>query len=221
MRHSKLILAGLLLVTTSIHSCSKSNFAGSNGSLLPTKKSTSATGGDPPMVEAEGGACVPGPETLAFNETPTGVLADKMDLTSSLQTGQDGRAPLQLFVGKSLADNQKVYLDSSSGLAIFRVYQGRTEGSMACGVLSNDGLHGFYLEFKDASGAAIIVANQNFSISKYPTGVSVPIGAVSAWLGYRDSHSDYFDNEGFRTPNSGSTNGCTFALRVTQHTVCE
>ena len=42
MRHSKLILAGLLLVTTSIHSCSKSNFAGSNGSPSPAKKTSNS-----------------------------------------------------------------------------------------------------------------------------------------------------------------------------------
>ena len=62
MTHSDVILVGLLLTTASIHSCAKSNFAGSNGSPPPTKKSansntttSTSTGGDPSAVSVEGG----------------------------------------------------------------------------------------------------------------------------------------------------------------------
>ena len=102
MTHSDVILVGLLLTTASIHSCAKSNFAGSNGSPPPTKKSansntttSTSTGGDPSAVSVEGGG------TTGPSNCISGDFENKKYLICK---GQKTKAESAVFCGEQKMD---------------------------------------------------------------------------------------------------------------------
>jgi hypothetical protein len=171
----------------------------------------------PPAVAPP--TCTPGPEDLQVSETVASMYPSEMDLTSSNLQGNNGMPPRQVFVTTKLAATQKIYLDSVKGETFFRIYQGAAKGHHACSA-QPDTQHGWYLQFKNDAGAVIVDASQTFSVNSYKAGITVPAGATSAWLGYRDVFTAYDDNEPYRKPNSGSTGGCTFVLHVNNTHVC-
>ncbi len=164
--------------------------------------------------------------TTTTNWMRSGLLANIMDAHVATLGGANGAQPVQAFINHDFTLGvQTVYLRAASGKSIGRVFAGTASSITNCDG-STPGLAGWFLYFRDAVGKPIgnFSVNQQdtkYAISSYAAaaGVRVPAGAATAFIGYFDNAqggdaSSYFDNEGFRSPNSGSTNGCTFNMDV-------
>lgn len=178
----------------------------------------------------------PDPITTYLYETQTGVFAAVMDAHTAAMRG-NGWAPRQVFVGHNFSiGDQTLFLTSASGNTLNRLAW-TTPSVNACNPLQQgmepvfSGIwynHGWFLYFKNAMGVVIgnftYQQDTTYALKSYITGVKIPAGAVSAWLGNFDNvqggdPSSYDDNEGNRSAASYgyasySTNGCTFNFKL-------
>jgi prepilin-type N-terminal cleavage/methylation domain-containing protein len=179
--------------------------------------------------QATKGACQPIPGTLLASQTALHAYAATGDLTSQAITGYNGTKDggIQMFSSQTLTGGQKIFLTATpSGKSIYRTYVGISSfvncsgyGGMSYPTSYSvyDPNHAWYLQFKNSSGGIITDSSQTFALVNYATGVVVPSGAVSAWLGFRDGTdgSSYDDNEPIRPAQAGvSTDGCTFKFQL-------
>lgn len=142
-------------------------------------------------------------------QTVGGLLAATMDAESALARG-DGKPPVQILAGTQLVPGDVLYLDAASGVSLGRVYHGNPTLSSPCPA-------SWKVHFRRADGSLIqsLMAPSDLALDM---AIPVPVGATSAWIGYRETNvRNYFDNEGMggtRTPRTGSSNGCTFDFRL-------
>lgn len=134
----------------------------------------------------------------------------------------EGWAPVQIFSGTAYDPDGVIALTGVSGVSICRIYPSGTS-QIYCGPI--DCPEQWKLFFLRQDGSVILDGTPE-NLSDFVSGVSVPAGAVSAWIGFRDgeppcatgadcteSATKYFDNEGLRsTTNPQSTNGCDFTF---------
>ncbi len=129
-------------------------------------------------------------------------------------------APQQILVGLGLTPGAQLRMTHDAGNSICRIYNNAVECLRACP-------GGWLLHFRDQNGAIIVDGTTPVDLVFYREAVAVPVGAVDAWIGYRDgacgsagtcTSSGYFDNEGNRSTSSGqSTGGCDFNFLIEEY----
>lgn len=145
---------------------------------------------------------------------------------------QIGLPARQIFSDlKQFQDGDRLRLTQASGVTYF---ESETEYQCDGSEPSNNGL--WLLQFKRADGSLYRLSTDSdyefyksvFShlitilelpLKLWSDGGSIPEGAVSAWVGFRDRLGHYFDNEGI-DPSRPIGAGCSFSFVIERPTPC-